>query len=97
MPVYLIAHIRIDDWQEYGTYQEGFLEIFGRYDGELLAVSDQPRVIEGDWPYTRVVLLRFPDDEAVRRWYESPEYQALAEHRWRASEARIVAVEGFGG
>lgn len=40
MPVYLVARIAVSDWEEYRKYQVGFLEIFSRYPGELLAVSD---------------------------------------------------------
>jgi uncharacterized protein (DUF1330 family) len=94
MPVYISASIRIDDSVEYEKYQEGFLEIFDRYRGEILAVSDEPQVVEGDWPYTRAVLIRFPDEAEARNWYESEEYQKLCEHRWRASKAAIIAFEG---
>jgi uncharacterized protein (DUF1330 family) len=95
MSIYIMASIAIDDWEEYGKYQEGFLDVFARYRGELLAVSDAPQVVEGEWPYTRAVLLRFPDEAEARRWYESPEYQAIAQHRWRASRASVIAVEGM--
>ena len=95
MPVYIVANIAIENQDEYAAYQAGFLEIFARYQGELLAVSDAPRVIEGDWPYTRAVILRFPSETEALRWYESPEYQALAQHRWRGSKGTIIAFEGF--
>lgn len=95
MPVYIVASIRITDVEEYGRYQAGFLDIFARYKGELLAVSDEPQVIEGEWPYTRAVLLRFPDEEEARRWYQSPEYQQLSKHRWRASTGTVIAFQGF--
>jgi len=32
--------------------------------GKLLAVDEAPTVKEGDWPYTRTVLIEFPDAEA---------------------------------
>lgn len=95
MPIYIMASIAVEDWDEYAKYQEGFLDVFSRYRGELLAVSDAPRVVEGEWPFTRAVLLRFPDEAEARRWYESPEYQAIAQHRWRASKASVVVVEGL--
>ena len=95
MPVYIVASIKITDARGYGTYQDGFLEIFARYKGELLAVSDEPQVIEGEWPFTRAVLLRFPDEAEARRWYESPEYQALSRHRWNASTGTVIAFQGF--
>jgi uncharacterized protein (DUF1330 family) len=95
MPVYIVASIKITDPEEYGQYQAGFLDIFARYKGELLAVSDEPQVIEGEWPFTRAVLIRFPDDDEARRWYQSPEYQALSQHRWRASTGTVITFKGF--
>lgn len=95
MPVYIVASIAIGDPAEYQIYQDGFLEIFARYKGELLGVSDEPQVIEGEWPFTRAVLLRFPDEAEARRWYQSPEYQELSKHRWKASTGTVIAFEGF--
>ena len=95
MSVYILASIKVEDWSEYGKYQDGFLEIFGRYKGELLVVSDEPKVIEGEWPFTRAVVIRFPSEEEARRWYESPEYQALSQHRWRGSKGTIIIAEGL--
>ena len=77
-------------------YEAGFMQVFSKFRGELLAVSDTPQVVEGDWPYTRAVVIRFPDAEEARRWYESSEYQALAEHRRRASKGSIIALAGLG-
>ena len=95
MSVYLIAQINIHDRAEYETYSEGFLAVFSRYKGELLVVSESPEVVEGEWPYTRTVLIRFPTAEEARRWYESPDYQAIAQHRFRAATANAVMVEGL--
>ena len=97
MSVYIVASIAVSDWDEYGKYQAGFLEIFSKYRGELLAVSDEPRVIEGEWPFTRAVVIRFPDEAEARRWYESPEYQAISEHRRRgSSRTSVITFEGLG-
>jgi uncharacterized protein (DUF1330 family) len=93
--VYIVASIAVEDWEEYGKYQAGFLEVFSQYRGELLAVSDAPQVIEGEWPFTRAVVIRFPSDEEARRWYESPGYQAIAQHRWRGSHGTVIAFEGL--
>jgi uncharacterized protein (DUF1330 family) len=95
MAVYLVAQITIHDREEYGIYEAGFLEVFAQFEGELLAVSEEPTVIEGQWPCTRTVLMRFPSAEEARRWYASPQYQAIAEHRFRASTGNAVVVEEF--
>ena len=72
MSVLIIAQIRIHDRERYEKYAEGFLGVFERYDGELLVVSEDPVVLEGEWPYTRTVVLRFPSADEARRWAESP-------------------------
>ena len=95
MAVYIVAQISIHDRAEYQQYEAGFFEVFARYTGELLAVSENPTVVEGEWPYTRTVLLRFPSAEEARRWYDSPEYQRIAQHRFRASKANAVLVEAL--
>jgi uncharacterized protein (DUF1330 family) len=95
MPVYIVAEVTIDDRAEYARYEAGFMEIFQRYRGELLAVDEAPRVIEGEWKHTRTVLLRFPDAAEAERWYGSPEYQAIAQHRWRASRANVALLDGI--
>jgi uncharacterized protein (DUF1330 family) len=63
----------------------------------LLAVSENPAVVEGVWPCTRTVLMRFPSQEEAECWYRSPEYQAIAQHRFRASTGNAVIVEGWTG
>ena len=94
MPVYIVAEVSIEDRATYARYEAGFMEIFQQYRGELLAVDEQPAVIEGEWKHTRTVLLRFPDQAEAERWYRSPEYQALAQHRWRASRANVALLTG---
>jgi uncharacterized protein (DUF1330 family) len=45
----MVAQIEIIDPEEYKNYLAGFLPIFQRYDGELLATSScETEVIEGD-------------------------------------------------
>ena len=95
MPVYVVAELTIEDRAEYARYEAGFMAIFQQYRGEVLAVDEQPSVLEGDWKHTRTVLLRFPDRAEAERWYRSPEYQAIAQHRWKASRANVALLEGL--
>ncbi len=95
MSVYFIANLRVHQPALYDRYLDGFDAIFERYEGEVLLVDDAPTVLEGEWPYTRLVLIRFPDEAALRRWYDSPEYRRLAQIRQRAADGFIViAHEG---
>lgn len=92
MSVYFIAGLRVHDPTGYDRYLDGFDAVFERYEGEVVLVDEAPAVLEGEWPYTRVVLLRFPDEAALRRWYESPEYQRLALVRHAAADGFVIAA-----
>jgi len=96
MTVYAVALLNITDREEYARYTQGFMDIFDRYGGQVLAVEEEPTVIEGDWPHTRTVLASFPSAEALDSWYRSPEYQALAQHRFNAATTRLVTQRGLG-
>jgi len=94
MSAYFVAQITITDPDAYERYLAGFDDIFARYQGTVVAVDDHPVVLEGKWACTRVVLMRFPGEAELRAWYDSPEYQALAEFRRAASQADILLVHG---
>jgi uncharacterized protein (DUF1330 family) len=36
------------------------MEIFSKYAGRVLSVDEAPTVLEGQWSFTRTVLLDFP-------------------------------------
>jgi uncharacterized protein (DUF1330 family) len=92
--VYLIGLIDIHDRTAYEKYIAGFRAIFERYKGELLVVEEKATVLEGDWPFTRTVIIRFPDEAEAKRWYDSEDYQNLAKIRFGAARSKIVLAKG---
>lgn len=96
MASYIVARIAINDRERYAQYEAGFLEIFAAHAGKLLAVDDNPEVLEGDWRCTRTVIAEFPDRESALAWYRSDDYQTLAEHRFAASDGEVALLAGFG-
>ena len=96
MSAYMIGQLEIHDPEAYRHYLAGFMPIFQRHGGELLATSAvETEVIEGEWAYPRTVIMRFPSAEAAHRWHADPDYQTLAEHRRRAAHANLVLVQGL--
>jgi uncharacterized protein (DUF1330 family) len=92
MTVYCIALIDITDRDRYDTYIQGFREIFSRYSGKLLSVEEEPDVREGSWPYNRTVLIEFSDSASFDAWYNSPDYQALAKHRYDSATTLLAVI-----
>lgn len=94
MACYFIAQINVHDEHSYATYLEGAGAILDRFSGRVLAVDEHAVVLEGEWPFGRTVLIEFPSMADLERWYQSPEYQRLADHRRAGSTANIVAIRG---
>ncbi len=97
MSVYIIARFKIHDRAAYDRYEEGFGPIFEKYDGKMLSVDEDPKVLQGDWDHSRSVLIEFPDKAAAYAWMTSPEYQEIAKDRLAGSTGDSIMVEGFEG
>ncbi len=95
MSVYFIAQLTIHDRERYAQYEAGFMAVLNEHGGALTAVDDAAEVVEGEWPYTRSVILRFEDRAAAMCWYESEAYQSILAHRHAASVGNIVLVRGM--
>jgi uncharacterized protein (DUF1330 family) len=95
MPAYVIAKVTISDPNTYANYVNGFMAAFTPFGGKLLSVDEAPEVIEGEWRCTRTVLAEFPSKAVMKAWYASPAYQEVVQHRFAASTADIVLLDGF--
>jgi uncharacterized protein (DUF1330 family) len=51
-------------------------------------------VLEGEWAPRAIVVVEFPDMEAARTWYRSPDYASALEIRDRALTRNLILVEG---
>ncbi len=95
MAVYILNNMTIHDRAEYDRYLRAFMGVFRKYQGEILAAVDAPAPVEGEWPYDRTILLRFPSREEALRWSESPEYREIARHRKNGTRSNVVMLEEF--
>ena len=94
MTHYFVAQIRINDPEEYEKYLEKFDDIFSRYKGEYLAIDESPVILEGDWDYTKSVLVKFNSKKDFEDWYFSDEYQKILVHRLNSSKCDTILLEG---
>ena len=94
MSYYFMANIRIKDDLEYQKYIDKADEIFAKFNGIYLAVDNSPEVVEGNWDYTRAVLIRFDGKEDFEAWYKSDEYQEILKDRLSASDCDTILIRG---
>ena len=92
MSAYAIAHLTMTDAEGYRQYTSRFMPILRQYRGRILMGDDHVRVLEGEPPAGRHVILEFDDVDAAERWYQSPEYQAILPHRTANSVIHFVAI-----
>jgi uncharacterized protein (DUF1330 family) len=96
MPVYFVADIRITDPAEYGKYLDACDDVFARFNGRYLAVDLAPLVLEGTRAHGRAVIIEFPSEADLLRWYRSAEYREVLAHRLKGADCDTVVVRGKG-
>ena len=76
---------------EYRKAVPATLEAFG---GKFIARGGNLKLLEGEWPHPRLVIIEFPSREAAEGWYRSPEYQKIIGLRLSSTVTNLVIVEG---
>jgi uncharacterized protein (DUF1330 family) len=94
MKAYIVADIEMKDPVAYEAYRRDVPAMIAAYGGRYLVRGGATRVLEGDWQPRRMVILEFPSMQQAEAFYGSAEYEALKAIRIRASDSRLVAVEG---
>lgn len=93
IPVTVMANFTVHDAETYRKYEKGFFPILKRHGGEFISYDDNPVTFEGDDPRLgRVVLFKFPSEQAATDWYNDPEYQAISEHRRAGTSLRFITM-----
>jgi len=96
MAAYLLAEARVGDAVAYETYKLLAQAAIARYGGRYLARGGRSEVLEGNWtPPQRLVIVEFDSLEQVKRFYDSPEYQAARAARQGVAEMNMLVVEGL--
>jgi uncharacterized protein (DUF1330 family) len=85
----------INDQAGYDGYVGKALPTILQSGARAIVVHDNPEVIEGSWKGKRVVVLEFDSVDAARKWYNSPDYQAIIGERHKAADANAILVEEF--
>ncbi len=81
------------DQSELDIYQSKVSAAAEGHPIKILAAYGPQQVLEGPAP-EGVVIVEFPTTAAARKWYDSPAYQAVAQHRFKGATYRAVLVEG---
>jgi uncharacterized protein (DUF1330 family) len=90
---YVVGHLTVkndEKWAEYRSQLSGTLVPWG---AELVFRGNKVATLGGENLHSNIVVIRFPDIEAVKGWYASPAYQALIPLRLQAAEMDLISYE----
>jgi len=93
MAAYVIAEIEVTNPEGYEAYRTQVPATLKQYSGTYIVRGGAIEALEGG-SAGRMVILQFADVAAAKRWYNSPEYQAIVGSRQANSTGRLTLVEG---
>jgi uncharacterized protein (DUF1330 family) len=94
MAAYFVAEIEVTNLEGYAAYAALAGDSVAQYGGKSIARGGNVELVEGGPEPKRIVITEFENTEAARRWYHSPEYQAILPIRLANSRGRVFIVEG---
>ena len=95
MAAWMIGAIKnVTDPAEFAEYQRLATPWVAEYGGKLIAGGNKIEVADGSWSLDRVVVLEFESLEQVKKFYYSPEYQAVIGRRFKSADSSAIFVEG---
>ena len=95
MPAYVIVETDVHDPEQYERYKAASPEPSTPAAAASSSAAASSRCSRATGIPSRLVVLEFPDLEAAKRWYDSPEYEEAKRLREGAANLRMVAVQGL--
>ncbi len=93
MAAYLIGHITVKNPDKWKIYVAGVQKSLEPFEAEVIFRGKRARVLAGEHPYQNTVVIKFPDQPTLQKWYQSESYQALIPVREQAADVVIISYD----
>jgi uncharacterized protein (DUF1330 family) len=94
MKAFVIAAETPKDESTFSEYRKAVPATLKAFGGKFIARGGNLKLLEGEWPHPRLVIIEFPSRDAAEGWYRSPEYQKIIGLRLSSTVGNLVIVEG---
>ena len=94
MSGYVIANIDVKKPEAYKEYVSKVKTIVEKFGGEYLVRAGEYKVIDGEWKYSRTVVIKFPTYEKALEWYNSEEYKPVKPIRLKNTLTNGIIIRG---
>ena len=93
MTAFFMSTLTVKDAEKFQEYAGKAAQTFAAFDGELVIRGKAGDTLVGSSDHQAAAVVRFPDMNALKAWYQSPDYQALIPLRDTAAEMTLVTYE----
>lgn len=93
MTAYLFIQLQIHDRARFLEYAEAARDIAPRYGARYLATGRPAEILEGDGVTQPIVLSQWPSSDAIRAFWNAPEYRAAVKLREGAATVSATIIE----
>ena len=95
MSAYFIVQINVKNQDNYKEYISKVSPIVEKFGGKYIVRGGQSENVEGNWPFQRTVVLKFPTYKMVKEWHNSDEYKPIRKIREDNSECNAIIIDGL--
>ncbi len=95
MAGYIIGALQgITDAAAFTAYQGAAGPTVAQYGGKLVLNSRKAEKGDGNWAPAGLVIVEFESVAQAKKWYNSPEYQAVIGQRLQSADSAVIIVDG---
>lgn len=90
MTTFFVATATVKDPQKFQEYAQKAGETLAPHQGELVLRGKKDDVLAGHADHQTVGIIKFPNQDALKAWFNSDAYQAIVPLRDEAADMTIV-------
>ena len=94
MAGYVIAQIDLKSKEGYKEYADKVPATVKSFGGEYLVRAGEFKSLEGEWNFSRNVVIKFPSYEKALEWYNSDEYKQIIDLRLKNTDGNLIIIKG---
>jgi uncharacterized protein (DUF1330 family) len=89
MASYVVGVVDKNDLEKYGLYAAAGYQSIDGFDVEV-TIAENPETLEGKFPGSTMIIMKFKDEDGAARWYNSDAYQAAKPLRHAAAHTPFM-------
>ena len=93
MSAFVIVHSIIKDPEKFQAYGQSARPTVAAHGGEFYLRGKVNSVLTGEHRHQNALVIKFPDQDTIQKWYNSPEYQALIPNREEAADMIFISCD----